>query len=58
MQPFIYIARLGPTFKEIFDNIDLLATPCFEPLGVVSDNLVIFFKADFFLDVMDAPLSA
>jgi hypothetical protein len=58
MQPFIYIAHLGPTFNEIFDNIDLLAAPCFESLGVVSDNLVIFFKADFFFNVMGAPLFA
>jgi hypothetical protein len=58
MQPFIYVAYLGPTCDEILDNIDLLATPCFESLGVVSDNLIIFFKADLFLNVMDAPLSA
>ena len=56
MQPFIYVLYLGPTFNEVFDDIDLVATPCFGSLGVMNDHLVVPFKFNLFVDVMNAPL--
>jgi hypothetical protein len=58
MQPFIYVIHLGSALNEVFDNIDLIATPRFESLRIVSDHLAIPFKFDLYLDVMDAPLFA
>jgi hypothetical protein len=56
MQPFIYVFHLRPVFNEVSDNINLVALPSFEPLGIVGNHIIVPSELNLPFDIVDASL--